>query len=37
VVEEYQGKAAVRVKEVFGWGEVTDKYEELFWELVVCR
>ena len=33
VVEEYRGKAVTRVKAVFGWGEVTDKYEALFREL----
>jgi len=36
VVEEYRGKAVVRVKDTFGWGEVADKYEELFRKLVVC-
>jgi glycosyltransferase involved in cell wall biosynthesis len=37
VVEEYRGKAAARVKEAFGWGEVADRYEELFRKLVVCE
>jgi len=36
VVEEYRGKAATRAKDTFGWGEVADKYEELFRKLVMC-
>ena len=37
VVEEYRGKAVKRVKEAFSWEKVTDRYEELFRELVVCK
>ena len=33
VVEEYRGKAVARVKDAFGWGEITDQYEELFRQL----
>ena len=36
VVEEYRGKAAVRVKDAFGWGRVTDEYEELFRKITAC-
>jgi glycosyltransferase involved in cell wall biosynthesis len=36
VVEEYRGKAVARVKDAFGWGDVADKYEELFRKLVAC-
>jgi glycosyltransferase involved in cell wall biosynthesis len=36
VVEEYRGKAVARVKDAFGWGGVTDRYEELFVGLVGC-
>jgi glycosyltransferase involved in cell wall biosynthesis len=37
VIEEYRGKAVKRVKEAFSWEKVTDRYEELFRELVVCK
>jgi glycosyltransferase involved in cell wall biosynthesis len=33
VVEEYRGKAAARARDAFGWGEVTDRYEQLFQDL----
>jgi glycosyltransferase involved in cell wall biosynthesis len=37
VVEEYRGKAAARARDAFGWGEITDRYEELFRDLVICK
>jgi glycosyltransferase involved in cell wall biosynthesis len=37
VIEEYRGRAVKRVKEAFSWEKVTDQYEALFRELVVCR
>jgi glycosyltransferase involved in cell wall biosynthesis len=37
VIEEYRGRAVKRVKEAFSWEKVTDQYEVLFRELVVCR
>jgi glycosyltransferase involved in cell wall biosynthesis len=36
VVEEYRGKAVARVKDAFGWGGVTDEYEELFRKITAC-
>jgi len=36
VVEEYRGKAVARVKDAFGWGGVTDQYEDLFRKLAAC-
>lgn len=37
IVEEYRGRAVKRVKEAFSWEKVTDKYEQLFCDLVTCR
>lgn len=33
VIEEYRGKAVARVKDAFGWGDVTNQYEALFMKL----
>ena len=35
-VEAYRAKAVKRVEEAFGWDAITDKYEALFRELVIC-
>ena len=37
VVEQYREKAVARVKEAFGWEAVTDRYEELLRELLICK
>jgi glycosyltransferase involved in cell wall biosynthesis len=37
VVEEFRGRAVKRVKEAFSWETVTDTYEQLFRNLVICR
>jgi len=34
VIEEYRAKAVERVKEAYGWEKITDRYEELFRELM---
>jgi glycosyltransferase involved in cell wall biosynthesis len=37
VIEEYRGKSVKRMKEAFSWEVVTDRYEALFQDLMVCK
>ena len=36
VIEEYRGKSVKRVKSAYSWDKLTDRYEQLFQDLVAC-
>jgi len=37
IIEEYRGRAVKRMKDAYSWDKVTDKYEELFRDVVISK